>query len=81
MIDVKETVDRDYRAEAAVLAAQDYPFEVRRTEFDTYFLNVINLPGCTTEAETLDEALELLVDAKTTWIAAQLRSGKAIPAP
>ena len=73
--------DRDYRAEASVLASRDYPFEVRKTEFDSYFISVVDLPGCTTEAETLAEALELLEDAKTAWIATALRSNRAVPTP
>lgn len=75
------TQDRDYRAEARTLAQRDYPFEVRRTEFDTYFVSVADLPGCTTEGATLAEALEQLEDAKTTWIAATLRNNKSIPNP
>ena len=76
-----ETQDRDYRAEAVALATRDYPFEVRKTEYDTYFLSVPDLPGCTTEGETLGEALGLLDDAKVTWIAAALRNGKVVPNP
>ena len=68
-------------AEASVLAAQDYPLEVRRTEFDTYFISVPDLPGCTTEAETLDEAILLVEDAKVAWISAALKNGTVVPDP
>lgn len=75
------TQDKDYRAEANDLALRDYPFEVRKTEFDTYFISIADLPGCTTEGESLQEALDQLEDAKITWVAAALKSGKAIPDP
>ena len=75
------TQDRDYRVDAGALASRDYPFEVRKTEFDTYFISVADLPGCTTEGETLAEALDQLDDAKTAWIATALRGGRAIPDP
>ena len=54
---------------------------MRKTEFDTYFLSVPDLPGCTTEGETPEEALGLLDDAKVTWIAAAVRNGKVVPNP
>ena len=78
---VAGTHDRDYRAEANDMALRDYPFEVRKTEFDTYFISVTDLPGCTTEGETLQEAIDQLDDAKIVWIAAALKSGKTIPDP
>lgn len=75
------TQGRDYRSEAIALAGRDYPFEVRKTEFATFFISVTDLPGCTTEADTLNEALDLLTDAKVAWIATAIRAGKAVPEP
>lgn len=69
------------RARAVEMASLSYPAEVIRTEFDTYFVSIPQLPGCTTEADTLEEAFELPADTKVAWISAAMANGTSIPAP
>lgn len=44
-----------------------------------YALLCPELPGCITCAETIQEGLQLLEDAKREWINARLEDGEPIP--
>ena len=46
-----------------------------------WFAKVPELPGCMTFGDTKEEVLELIEDAKLTWIAANLDIGQPIPEP
>ena len=46
-----------------------------------YALCYPELPGCATCAETIQEGILMLEDAKRSWIAACLEDGIAIPEP
>ncbi len=46
-----------------------------------FALSCPELPGCVTTAETAEEGLRLLEDAKREWLAACLEDGVPIPEP
>jgi len=58
-----------------------YAVEVRQYEDGTWFARMPELPGCMTEADTLEEAIAQIKDAQREWIAACLEDRTAIPEP
>lgn len=63
-----------------------YTIEFRREEPDddgsmTWFARVIELPGCMTEGDTLEEAARMIQDAMAAWIEVALDEGRPIPEP
>ena len=40
-----------------------------------------DLPGCITVGDTIEEAIENIIDAKKAWLGAALEAGPTIPAP
>jgi antitoxin HicB len=46
-----------------------------------YFATVPDLPGCMSDGETPQEALENVQDAILSWIAAAKEMGREVPAP
>lgn len=40
-----------------------------------------DLPGCMTVGDTIEEAVENIIDAKKAWIEAELEEGRTIPEP
>lgn len=52
-----------------------YPFEN-----GGYTVSVPDLPGCTSEGDTLAEAVEMATDAASGWVLDELEDGRAIPA-
>lgn len=51
------------------------------TEDGGWFAKIPELPGCMTFGDTQAEVLELIEDAKLTWIAGCLEEGITIPEP
>ena len=47
----------------------------------TWFVKVVELPGCLTEGETLEEAATLIQDALAAWIEVALDDGRPISEP
>ncbi len=47
---------------------------------DGYTVTVPDLPGCTTEGDTLAEAILMAEDAASGWVLDELEDGKAAPA-
>jgi antitoxin HicB len=61
-----------------------YTIEIIRDESDNYsgwFARVIELPGCMTEADTLEGLEEMIQDAMRAWIETALEDGQLIPEP
>lgn len=58
-----------------------YTIQLRRYEDGTYFADVAELPGCMTEADTEEEALEMIRDAMAGWIEVAVSEGLQIPEP
>lgn len=54
---------------------------VREQEEGGYVLHCPELPGCITCAETVQEGMEMLEDAKKCWFTACLEDGVPIPEP
>lgn len=50
-------------------------------EDGTWVAEVPDLPGCITVGATQLEALQMIEDAKLTWISGRLESGDPIPEP
>lgn len=46
---------------------------------DGYTVTVPDLPGCTTEGDTLADAILMAQDAASGWVLDELEDGKAIP--
>lgn len=46
-----------------------------------YVVNIKELPGCLTQGETLEEAIEMIEDAKQAWIDIALQDNLEIPEP
>jgi len=57
-----------------VYLAEFYPCEE-----GGYNVVVPDLPGCSTEGDTLEEAIEMGVDAASGWILGEMEAGRKIP--
>lgn len=51
------------------------------TEDGGWLAEIPDLPGCMTFGDTKEEALEMIEDAKITWIEGSLEAGDPIPEP
>jgi len=58
-----------------------YAVELRQYEDGTWFARMPELPGCMTEADTLEDVVEMVRDAQREWIAACLEDGTLVPEP
>jgi len=58
-----------------------YTIQLRQYEDGTFFAEVAELPGCMTEADTAQEALDMIRDAMAGWIEVALAQGMTIPEP
>ena len=62
----------------------DYPFEMRPlsdAEGGGWLIGFPDLPGCMSDGDTPEEAIENGKDAVSAWILARRESGLPIPAP
>jgi antitoxin HicB len=50
-------------------------------EAEGFSVEIKHLPGCVSQGDTLEEALEMLEDAKYAWIKTNLELGNQIPLP
>lgn len=57
-----------------------YTVEVKYDE-DGYFARVVELPGCMTWADTIEELWPMVEDAKSAWIEDALEDGDPVPEP
>lgn len=48
---------------------------------DGYTVEFPDLPGCVTQGDTLEEAMEMAVDAASGWILIMIEDGEDIPSP
>ncbi len=46
-----------------------------------YAIEIPELPGCVSQGQTLEEAYEMIQDAKKSWIDMALQNGNQIPEP
>ncbi len=73
---------RESGIELTDLLERDYPFVVTVDEDDGgYVIEFPDLPGCMTQAESLDELGAMAAEAKALWLETALESGWDIPLP
>lgn len=65
----------------AYYLALPYTIELVPDPDGGWFVSVKELPGCMSQGETQDEALEMIRDAMEGWIAVALEDGMKIPEP
>ena len=58
-----------------------YTARIKRNSDGSYFAEIEELPGCMTEADTEDDVLKMLEDAKEAWLATALERDINIPEP
>lgn len=58
-----------------------YPITMHSDPDGGYVAEIDELPGCMTQAETLDEALKAIEDARQLWIKTAYEEGQDIPLP
>lgn len=58
-----------------------YTARIKRNSDGTYFAEIEELPGCMTEADTRDDVLKMLEDAKEAWLEIALERSIDIPEP
>lgn len=60
----------------------DYKIEIQHDKYDGgYVVNCPELPGCVTCAQTAEEGLKQIYDAKKAWLSACIEDGIEIPEP
>lgn len=72
------------RPAAYRVGGDDYPFTVRplaAEEGGGYLIEFPDLPGCISDGETVDEAIENGMDAKQAWLAVAKELDRPIPVP
>ena len=61
-----------------------YTIAVRRYlegDYPVWLAEVVELPGCVTDADTLEELEPMVKEAMTLWIETSLEAGLPVPAP
>ena len=61
--------------------AREYPFHVIASRDGGYVIVYPDLPGCITQADTIDEIPELAEEARRLWIEAEYEDGHDVPLP
>ena len=59
----------------------DYTIRLKQNEDGSFFVEIEELPGCMTEGDNKEEALEMIEDAKKAWLAVALARKINIPEP
>lgn len=59
----------------------DYTIRLKQNQDGTYFAEIEELPGCMTEGDTKEEALDMIEDAKKAWLMVALKRKINIPEP
>lgn len=58
-----------------------YPVCIYQGDVSGFTVIVPDLPGCVTEGETVEAALEQAIDAASGWVLDELEDGKSAPKP
>ncbi|MCC6177559.1 MAG: toxin-antitoxin system HicB family antitoxin [Chloroflexi bacterium] len=61
--------------------AREYPFQVLADPDGGYVIVFPDLPGCLSQADTLDEIPAMAEDARRAWMTAAYEDGDEIPPP
>ena len=59
----------------------DYPITFYPEEVGGFTVMIKDLPGCVTQGETLEEAFEMIAEARELWIETSYEFGDPIPLP
>lgn len=59
----------------------DYAIRLKENSDGSFFAEIEELPGCMTEGDRKEEALEMLEDAKKAWLEVALKRNISIPEP
>jgi antitoxin HicB len=59
----------------------DYSIRLKENSDGSYFAEIEELPGCITEGDSKEEALQMIDDAKKAWLSVALEDGNPIPEP
>ena len=59
----------------------DYTIRLKENKDGSYFVEIEELPGCMSEGDTKEEALEMIEDAKKAWLEVALERKIAMPEP
>lgn len=58
-----------------------YTARMKKNSDGSYFAEIEELPGCMTEADTKEDVIKMLEDAKEAWLETALDRGIVIPEP
>jgi predicted RNase H-like HicB family nuclease len=58
-----------------------YPVSIEEAPEGGYFIQIKDLPGCYSQSETIEEALENINEARGLWMESMYEDGNAIPLP
>jgi antitoxin HicB len=58
-----------------------YPVSIEEAPEGGYFIQIKDLPGCYSQGETIEEALENIEEARKLWIESMYEDGNEIPLP
>ena len=58
-----------------------YTIQLHPSPEGGYAVEVVELPGCISQGDTVEEALEMIEDAKKAWIGVALEDQDPIPQP
>jgi len=69
------------RRELAYYLSLPYKIELFPSSEGGFAVSIPDLPGCISQGETVEEALEMIADAKAAWIEIALEDGMSVPEP
>jgi antitoxin HicB len=58
-----------------------YPVGIEEAPEGGYFIQIKDLPGCYSQGETIEEALENIDEARKLWMESMYEDGNEIPLP
>ena len=58
-----------------------YPVSIEEAPEGGYFIQIEELPGCYAQGETVEEAMEMIKEAKKMWMEVAYEEGMDIPLP
>lgn len=58
-----------------------YPVSIEEAPEGGYFIQIKDLPGCLSQGETIEEALENIEEARQLWIESMYEDGNEVPLP
>jgi antitoxin HicB len=58
-----------------------YPVSIEEAPEGGYFIQIKDLPGCLSQGETVEEALEMIEEARRLWLESMYEDGNEIPLP